>query len=544
MKKTVQLLTSAAFACAGPLGHAHAAALSAAVSQLTLQAPAASTVVLRDLAARPVHTDAAHVGAREMPRHLFPDGRASRAASALPVLDKANLDVVGVSPNLATPPASVSGFTGITDGSQLNAIGGELEPPDQGLAVNGGKVVEIVNNSLQVFDSTGKALSQPVSTTAFFNVTTGDNLSDPHAVYDPTTKRWYLEELQYGTAFNGFSVAVSKTSDPLGAYFVYHIDAGTKSIKACGGSCLPDYPQVGFDKNGFYIAADLFSNNSGSFVNAGLYALPKATLLTGKPFKFASFQVADFVIQPAIPAPGAPFVATAGGTEYLLSARNIFDGSTNIEVLALTNTAMLATKPTALKLLKADVNAEAYTATVPSTQPNVVGPYGKSVGATAAPSLDGGYNAFGGGVKYAAGHLYAALTSGATDSKGLARNVIAYFVLKPTVSATAVKATIVKQGYIVPPTGFSIFYPGMALDKSGNGIIGTTITSGNAKAVGGYPSTGFIEFQKNVPAGKYKVTGKGAASDDGFTGYGTGGVAQTGRWGDFASAFVDPTTGW
>ena len=96
----------------------------------------------------------------------------------------------------------------------------------------------------------------------------------------------------------------------------------------------------------------------------------------------------------------------------------------------------------------------------------------------------------------------------------------------------------------MPPTGFSIFYPGMALDKSGNGIIGTTITSGNAKAVGGYPSTGFIEFQKNVPAGKYTVTGKGAASDDGFTGYGTGGVAQTGRWGDFASAFVDPTTGW
>ena len=320
------------------------------------------------------------------------------------------------------------------------------------------------------------------------------------------------------------------------------VDALTSKISACGGSCLPDYPQVGFDQNGFYIAADLFSNSSGNFVNAAIYALPLKQLQTGATYKYVDFQSPDFVIQPAQPAPGTPSVNKANGTEYLMTARNIYDGSTNIRVFALTNTNNIATTAKSLKLNSIDIAVESYTGTVPSTEPNDVGSYGKSVGATKSPQLDGGYNAFGGGVKYASGNLYGALTTGSTDANGLARDVIAYFVVTPTATKTSVSATVAAQGYITPAAGYSLSYPGLAIDKTGKGTIGTTIVNKSAKVAGGYPSAGYIAFKKNAPTGTYVVTGAGAASDDGFTGY-NGSSAGVGRWGDYASAVVDAATG-
>lgn len=478
-----------------------------------------------------------------MPPHRFPDGSVTRAPwSELPVIARSNVDVVDAQPRLTNPPATVGGFTGLTDGTTSAAVGGESEPPDQGLAVNNGQVVEIINNAIQIFDATGKALTQPLSNYKFFAVPTGNNLTDPHAVYDPVAKRWYVEELEYGSTFYGFAVAASTTANPLGTYHVFHVSAQTQAIPQCGGSCLPDYPQVGFDASGFYIGADLFSNTTNKFITGAIYALPKAKLASGAAFSYALFTSPDFVIQPAIPAPGTPFVKTNGGTEYIMSARNLSDSSSNLRVFAMVNTAKLPTSPASLVLRSVDVPAETYAGTVPSTQPNVVGPYGKSVGAKSAPKIDGGYDGLGGGVKYANGLLYTALTSGSKDSAGLKRDVIAWFVVKPAQTATDVTATITAQGYVTPPTGSSLSYPGMAIDKIGNGIIGATLVGKTAP--GGFPSTGFVELLSNALAGTFTVTGKGNTSDDGFSGYGTGGVAGIGRWGDYASAAVDPTTGY
>ena len=472
----------------------------------------------------------------EMPRHRLPDFARNRAL-ALPVLAQPN---VYVAPGGGT---KATGFAGIYDGSNAKAIGGELEPPDQGLAANNNQVVEIVNNSIQVFDNTGKALTKLVSNGVFF----GDakaNLSDPHAVYDPAVKRWFIEELVFSNSFTGFYVAVSQTSDATGKYTVYKVDANTASVKGCGSKlCFPDYPQVGFDANGFFIGADLFSNTSGSYVSGLIVGLPKATLVAGGTLTaYPSFLTQDFVIQPAIPAPGQAFETAQNGTEYLLSARNIFDNSSKIRVFAITNTANIASNPSSLKLASTDVKAEAYTGSVPNTQPDVVGPYGKSQKATHAPQLDGGYNAFGGGVKYAGGNLYAALTTGSKDKNGLARNVIAWFGLTPAVSKSGVTATIAAQGYLVPPTGYSVFYPGLALDKKGHGYLGASVTNPDQKVPGGFPSTFYVKFTGTGVGTSLKIVGQGATSDDGFTGY-NGSTSTVGRWGDYASAFQDPTTG-
>ena len=113
-----------------------------------------SAANIRALQAQATHGPAA------MPLHRFPDGALSRVPAALPRSGEPNIAVVG-GPSIGTPPANVTGFTGITDGLFASLSGGELEPPDQGLAVNNGTVVEVVNNALQITDFDRQDAGQP-----------------------------------------------------------------------------------------------------------------------------------------------------------------------------------------------------------------------------------------------------------------------------------------------------------------------------------------------------------------------------------------------
>ncbi len=465
---------------------------------------------------------------------LLPDGKPETGRGINP----ATLQHLRSNTTLAGPPlSSIGGFTGIYEGSNAAANGSELEPPDQGLSVANNVVGEIVNNTIQFFRS-GQPLTNPVANYIFFGSGTVANLSDPHITYDPSVQRWFADELTYsGPLGYGIYVAVSFSSDPLGSWNVYFVPAGANDTKGCKPSgCLPDYPQVGYDTAAYYVDTDLFGNKG--FVAAQILALPKQLLISGKSFTPVRFLVQDFVVQPVVPAPGEPFSLANGGTEFFLTARNIFDGSTNIRVYQLQNTLNIVTNPSSLTLVSNDLAAESYTSTVPSQQPNIIGPLGRSVHATAAPMLDGGYNAFSANVKLAAGKLWGALTTGTTDSKGLARDVIAWF----SVDVSGATPTLKKQGYIVPPDGYSISYPGLALNRGGNGYVGFTITNPDKNVAGGFPSTAVAPFTHGT-VGSITVTGQGGATDDGFTAYAAFGGSGVGRWGDYASAVVDPNTG-
>jgi hypothetical protein len=246
------------------------------------------------------------------------------------------------------------------------------------------------------------------------------------------------------------------------------------------------------------------------------------------------------VVQPSVPTPFTPFVTAANGTEYLMEARNITDGSHNIRVWAISNTNNIVSSPTSLRGSGIDIAAEAYTGTVPSTEPNIVGPYCKSQGVTSAPQLDGGYNAFQATIQMTPGKLYGALAFDSPDSSGLARDVVAWFAVTPSVSSTGVvSASIANQGYVVPPTGYSISYPALGLDHYGSGVLGMTITNKYGTVPGGYPSAAFMQFYTGAPIYGINVSGAGTTSDDGFSGCPGPGPGQVGRWGDYAAAVQD-----
>jgi hypothetical protein len=102
----------------------------------------------------------------------------------------------------AAPTPSFRGFTGLTHLEQRTARNGNqfsTEPPDQGLAVGNGFVLEAINSALNVYDTNGvQHLAHPVALSEFFglppgiNRTTGFNgvfPGDVSCLFDPETQR-------------------------------------------------------------------------------------------------------------------------------------------------------------------------------------------------------------------------------------------------------------------------------------------------------------------------------------------------------------------
>jgi hypothetical protein len=443
------------------------------------------------------------------------------------------------------PFRQISGFTGITLGSEA-AVGGNGTPPDQGLAVHDNIVAEIVNRSVQFFKSDGTPLTNPIWSSLFF-LAEGFSVVDPQAFFDPKSKRWYFHTIipSVPMVSGEIGLAVSQTSDPLGTYFIYHVRLVSDDLSGCGGvDCFPDYPHGGYDANALFISTRLISCST-CFVASAVYVLPKARLeaglRVGESLNIARFVLSgDTFVQPSVPAPHEPFETANGGTEYLMRATS----SNLVSVIAIYNTSEINHSPGSLQLLSVDVPAEPYAkGVVPSVQPDIVGPYCASQGVTSAPRLDADFSEFQATIQKAGGNLYGVLLFGSKDGNGLSRDVLAWFILRPTLTSTpSLTAKIVAQGYVVPPDGYSLIYPAIAVNRAGAGLIGFTVSNPDANAPGGFPSAAFIEFA-GFPRGNIIVTGQGATSYDQRAAClrpGPGGVTP---WGDYSAATVDATTG-
>ena len=155
-----------------------------------------------------------------------------------------HVQAAGVPSAVPTPLSGVqlagfAGFNGLSHFDQATAGTGtyagtqfELEPPDQGLCVGNGHVVEAVNNALRVFSTAGAAQTAPIALNQFFGLAPeiqvgppavfGDFISDPKCYFDPDTGRFFLTELQISLnpatgdfeAPSHLLLAVSQTGDP------------------------------------------------------------------------------------------------------------------------------------------------------------------------------------------------------------------------------------------------------------------------------------------------------------------------------------------
>jgi len=274
-------------------------------------------------------------------------------------------------------PTFNNGFEGLNHYQQRYSRGGNqfsVEPPDQGLCVGNGYVLEVVNDVLNIFNTSGQSVlpdntatnivagfprnvNHAIDLNSFYgyppaiNRTTGvrgEFVTDPSCIYDTATQRFFMVVLTLDSqvpgpcqgvfsCVNHLDLAVSKTSNPTGQWNIYKTDVtndGTNTGGVNPGPYLGDYPHIGADANGIYLTTNAYPWHENGFSGAQIYAFSKAQLAAGAadvtmvhldtsgtvnvPSDAGSTQP-GFTVWPA-QSPATQFNTNTGGTEYFMSS--------------------------------------------------------------------------------------------------------------------------------------------------------------------------------------------------------------------------------
>lgn len=152
-------------------------------------------------------------------------------------------------------------------------------PPDTNADVGPNDIVENVNTLVQVFDKTGAprgpAFKQSSLYQALGGVCANTDDGDPVVLYDRLADRWLISQFGFlglNTPPYHECVAISKTPDPMGEYYVYDFELP--------GTEFPDYPKFGVWPDGYYMTTNQFCLG-GNFDGAGAFAFNRAKMLVG-----------------------------------------------------------------------------------------------------------------------------------------------------------------------------------------------------------------------------------------------------------------------
>jgi hypothetical protein len=204
------------------------------------------------------HAVSPQVMPRDLPRFFLPPNPNKKVYDP----DKSSRGEAQEDPNAYSfEPAAPNAFRNWASSTRNNDIGGDIfVPPDPIITAGPNHIVAAVNDDIRIYDKNGtQLLAQDANT--LFNTT--DFLFDPKVAYDPWRNRFLIlfmrRNTMTGTSF--WSLAVSRTSDPTGQYWIYHLDA--RVFGNTDTNFWADYPQLGFDSNAVYITAIMFPNASG-----------------------------------------------------------------------------------------------------------------------------------------------------------------------------------------------------------------------------------------------------------------------------------------
>ena len=489
----------------------------------------------------------------------------------------------------SNPQLNIS-FNGLNHRQQRLASGGNqfsLEPPDQGLCVGNGFVLETINQVLRIFDKTGNPLLGPVALNAFYgyppaiNRTTGVRgpfITDPSCYFDVPTQRWFHVVLTLDTHTNGsftgkshLDIAVSNTADPTGAWTIYRLPVqddgtdGTPNHSCSSGPCFGDYPHIGADANGFYITTNEYSLFGPEFKAAQVYAFSKAALASGA----ASVTVTQFdttgadngnpgfTLWPAA-TPGTGYALGANGTEYLMSSNAAAEAngtgtSSDLLVWALTNTASLTTASPALTLSSTKLTVNSYSIPPKADQKAGDFPLGQCLNDVPCSTfLNGTTDPFAPEVEshldandtrmqqvtFANGKLWGALDTALTINS-VNKAGIEWFIVKPSVAGGSLTASITLLGYLGLANN-NLTYPAIGVTNSGRGVMGFTVVGAD-----NYPSAGYTGIDASAGVGDIHIAAAGLGPADGFTSYKfyVGNPPRT-RWGDYGATAPDGNSIW
>ena len=485
------------------------------------------------------------------------------------------------------PSGLLTEFDGLDAFDNAVATGFDFEPPDQGLCVGNGFVLESINVTIRAFDVRGRAQSSATDLNRFYGLPPlfdpvterwGPVLTDPSCIYDPEMKRFFhlvltLEQDPGSgelTGPNFLDIAVSRTKNPTGRWTLFRIDAtndgsnGTVDHDCPGdepgptGPCLGDYPQLGLDANGFFVTTNEYAlfDPDEQFMGAQLYAMSKSALAGGAgnvSFEmFQSLQVPErsqvgFTVR-AANVPGTAWSERKHGTVFFASGMvGIESGNPSpdydaITLWALSNTSSLDSPDPELKLRHRVVNTLPYQIPPPSTQRPGDLPLGECLnmepcisafGAPPSPqglsvvdSLDGRML----GTWFADGDLWFSLGT-AVEVGGQDQAGILYGAIEPLFNQGKLRGKVEAQEYLAV-NGNNLIMPSVGVDANGHGYLAFTLVGPDH-----FPSAAVAKVSLGRSASKVSIVESGVGPQDGFSGYWIGGPRP--RWGDYSYVGVD-----
>ena len=390
-------------------------------------------------------------GVRRLPR----TGRA--AAARVPGIT--------ATPIVSTTPGLLSDFNGVSslDSAKTN-FGLEFEPPDQGLCVGNGFVLEAVNSAFTIYHTNGSVVEGPFNVNALYADGFKQFTSDPRCYYDKATHTWFAIILFINSTNTRArtDIAVNSSGDPTTPWTVYRLDAtddGTHGTPAHAGCpCLGDQPLLGVDQNNVYISTNEFSILGPQFNGAQIYALSKSQLIASSKVHFVHFD--NLTIGGTLATSVQPAIVTdSANGEYFMNSldpNGTFDN--RLGIWALTNRQAVANSgiPTLSSVV---ITSEPYGLPPPSLQQG------------ASSTIDSGDDRMQ-QVQYIQGSLWGALDTAVTIPNDPAERAgVAWFEVRPHLNNNGTLlsgATLVNQNYVAA-SGNYLLYP--AIQASPNGTV-------------------------------------------------------------------------
>ena len=397
----------------------------------------------------------------------------------------------------------------------------------------------MVNSQIAVFNKSGALLSGPASLSSLWSSLGGgcatNNAGDGIVQYDLQADRWLITQLgSAGSAPYSECIAVSRTRDPTGAYYLYSYDFANN---------LNDYPKFGVwptATNSAYLATyNLFPNGQElNFAGAQLCAYDRAAMLRGDGSPAAICFGPDYCPDP-VARPGycplakdenylpsdvdGPTPPADGTPGYFLN----FETTSSLRLYQLSPD--FAARTATLTQVTPDLTVASFSEACLATDGTLVScipqPNGQkldSLGDRLMYRL--AYRVFGDHNAMVVNHSVAAASS---------VGVRWYELRQPVSGGVAGDFSVFQQGTYAPDSAYR-WMGSAAMDGAGNIAIGYSKSSSSI-----YPSVAF--------AGRTPDMAPGTLGAETILKAGAGSQTTYPRWGDYSALRIDPdddTTFW
>ncbi|NOX54996.1 MAG: right-handed parallel beta-helix repeat-containing protein, partial [Planctomycetes bacterium] len=381
-------------------------------------------------------------------------------------------------------------------------------PPDTMGGVGPSHIVELLNGRFAVYNKlTGDRLLAKTLDEFWIDAgqTPQDSAFDPRILYDPATGRWFAASVDDSDVPNNFLLAVSDGSDPTAGWTAFKIDSDSDDLH------WADFDALGIDGNAVYLAANMppiqFAP-PGTASEISVLSIPKADLIAPVPTvanatlnEHLSGQGIGFAVQPVVD------LGPADGPEPLLA---VADGVGTFTVLKRTNVENAST-PAATVSVTTDITVAEYSEPPEADQPGT------------AQNLDAGDSRFSGNVVEVGDSLWAVHS---VQDPATGNVAIRWYEIDEATNT-------VKQSGTISHPDLDYFCPSIAVNASGDVVIGFSASSNNqaasAYAVVGETSAGATRF--STPIELQAGQGEYQRLD----------ADRVNRWGDYSATVVDPS---